>query len=567
MCREYPNMQWANIVNLWTWGAPSTKYNTGVHDSACNPLSLSSVQRLLRFQNLQQCVSTEDILHVSFLAIVVTVVQNTHVTHMFVHIVYYCCQFSSAPSPHPFIPQSSPPSSPLVSFPSSPSPSIPTMASFLLFLFLFLFLLIPSPSSADTILATSVSSYAELLPARVALASAGRDGNLPPSTRYLIITPLSLPFRIRRLLSTDHVFVQRSHLPLIALFNLPASRVIYISPQTLVMHSLKDLLPCPTFCAKFNVPCSFSSSFMVLTPNATTYRQLLESAADPRRVLCHTPPDWLDQSACLLNAQYPNLLGAPVFDPLSPNVSGPLRLPAFAITQHFMFYPRLRWEVPTKGHPTVISFSSPSFIQPWFWWSYAFVSLSWKWQEYRRLLHEEQPSLLAPVLMLLLCVRLLQINFIRDKPTRRIQESALMLRLVRYGILGTCASWCLAVLVTPSMARLTIAVPVFTACRVAFTTVFWIHLGLFVRTHVAGEGKRKFTSLFCARLYTLALAAADVMVVFVILAFAHVLPAETGYKRIFWLLNAVVLYCATVLRLLATLYAVWSGNNEKDWTC
>jgi hypothetical protein len=287
--------------------------------------------------------------------------------------------------------------------------------------------------SEPVVVATLLRTIDDVLPARVLMRSVLVHTAAPQTAvqRVVFALPGAVPAEAARQLSADGLEVKNlDFVPIPRLgagvgagAGAPAAasltytqlfaqtqfgRVVYLAPETLVKHDVAALAACPVFCAPFVSPCSFSTGVMVIQPNQTFYRDLIQ--AWPSHTCSHSAndnPDGLDEEACALNELLGmRLLNAPLFSLesstaqnmlLQSNASaeflerGPMmRLPMGCQAPHVLYYPRLRFEIPVQpcGQLRVIDFAGPSVMQPWRWWTYSVMDLSWDWQKYRMQLHD-----------------------------------------------------------------------------------------------------------------------------------------------------------------------------------
>ena len=56
-------------------------------------------------------------------------------------------------------------------------------------------------------------------------------------------------------------------------------RVIYMDADNIFFHNIDSLFNCGHFCAVYMNPCNFHTGLFVVTPNNTTYNDLLKSLA------------------------------------------------------------------------------------------------------------------------------------------------------------------------------------------------------------------------------------------------------------------------------------------------
>lgn len=185
------------------------------------------------------------------------------------------------------------------------------------------------------------------------------------------------------------------------------SRLVFIDADSLILSDLSPLFSCGNLCATFINPCYFNSGLMVITPNSTVF-------ADMQRVLPSTPSyDGGDQG--FLNSFFPQLLNAPMFDPLSPPVSQPpfSRLPFSWHIDHSSYFPTFTFEFEKSdrcGLRRNIEWLGPPFLKPWLWYTYAAFDLSWTWNGYRRQLSNSYPPNLGTrckaVILVVLCYAL-----------------------------------------------------------------------------------------------------------------------------------------------------------------
>lgn len=280
----------------------------------------------------------------------------------------------------------------------------------------------PQPGPPRVALATLVRGAADVLPARVLMRSAAAHS--PSLPRVVFAAEGALPDFSARQLAADGVHVARlpgargpaaalSHARLLG--ETRYDRLVYLAPSMLVREDLTPLAACPGLCAAFISPCSFSTSVMVLSPNATLYNAVLEAWPLPGcggggGQAAAANPDGMDDEDCRLNELFGReLMNAPLFGvgdggpPSSDDAAAGgggsqrdragtvmRRLPMGCHTPHHLFYPRLRFEVPreTCGVMRVIDFGSVPSLEPWRWYTYVLLNLSWEWNKYREQLED-----------------------------------------------------------------------------------------------------------------------------------------------------------------------------------
>lgn len=178
----------------------------------------------------------------------------------------------------------------------------------------------------------------------------------------------------------------------LAIFNLTQyDRVAFVDADALVLRDMSDIFRCGRFCAVFINPCHFNSGLMLVTPSTDTFNDML-------RQLPHLPSyDGGDQG--FLNAYYPQMLTAPMFDPQAEDVNTSqvdfVRLPFTFHMDHSAYYPRFRWDHSSTrcgGAVREEEWLGPSFAKPWLWYTYAIFDQSWVWHEYRSKLDDPYPQ-------------------------------------------------------------------------------------------------------------------------------------------------------------------------------
>lgn len=177
----------------------------------------------------------------------------------------------------------------------------------------------------------------------------------------------------------------------LTIFNLTQfERLTFIDADALVLRDMSDVFRCGRFCAAFINPCHFNSGMMQLMPSTETFNEML-------RQLPKLPSyDGGDQG--FLNAFYPQMLTAPMFDPQKKDADMTdvdlVRLPFSFHMDHSAFYPRFRWDTATSrcgGDVREMEWLGPWFGKPWLWWTYTVLDLSWEWNKYRSKLENSYP--------------------------------------------------------------------------------------------------------------------------------------------------------------------------------
>jgi hypothetical protein len=178
----------------------------------------------------------------------------------------------------------------------------------------------------------------------------------------------------------------------LAIFNLTQyDRVVFVDADALFRRDMSDIFACGRFCAVFINPCHFNSGLMLVTPSAETFDDML-------RMLPKLPSyDGGDQG--FLNAYYPQMLNAPIYDPLATDRDMSeldfVRLPFVYHMDHSAYYPRMRWdhsETRCGGAMREEEWLGPSFAKPWLWYTYFVLDQSWVWHEYRSKLEKPYPE-------------------------------------------------------------------------------------------------------------------------------------------------------------------------------
>lgn len=477
---------------------------------------------------------------------------------------------------------------------------------FFLLPFLLLYLFIPSTRSYPLVLATIATSSADLLPARITLLSAKTAGSLPRHTVLTLLTTPAVPNDLAEAIAKhdqiDHVRLshQSSRFPLLSLFRLHAEKVLFLSQYTLVTHSLSPLFHCPSFCASFITPCSFSSSLMVLAPNPTTHTALTRIADNLHHPFspCRHPPDWLSPEACILNHHFADkLITAPLFypDSVSPNASIPppqpnqlSRLPMGCHVPHHLYYPRFQWEVPVTpcGIQRAVDFQSPRLLRPWYWWTYLFMNLASHWRAQRlqlvdsHTIRQDRIHFISSLTVLTCIAAIASLVAARSfnaaewralksdhkHTVKPLPEPVLVLYVVTLGGLACLLSWTVAFLATPPMLTPPLALPLVISYRVVTQTILWVALGyLFIKHHAIPADNRHPRTNRRAALETFWMVVADMVSFSIALHAANSVAVETMYDRLGLLAVAGFSYICMVLWLLGRLCVVWVSVGVKDW--
>lgn len=189
----------------------------------------------------------------------------------------------------------------------------------------------------------------------------------------------------------------------LTIFNLTQySRLIFIDADSLVLKEISPLFKCGHFCVTFINPCNFNAGFMVVSPNATRFSSMIAAFNSTISY------DGGDQG--FLNAFLPSLHSAPLFDPNNPPQKLPLfsRLPFNWHVDHSSYFPTFNFAfstAPACGPARLIEWLGPPLFKPWWWFTYAFLDLSWLWHSHRKQLDNPYPSdhpVLTNTLILLL---------------------------------------------------------------------------------------------------------------------------------------------------------------------
>lgn len=169
------------------------------------------------------------------------------------------------------------------------------------------------------------------------------------------------------------------------------TRVVFLDADSLVLNDMSSLFACGNFCAAFINPCYFNSGLMLLTPNETLFKDMTEKLP--------TTPSYDGGDQGFLNAYFPNLLDAPLFDSdkaVKAETTPPAmaRLPFSWHVDHSAYYPTFSFAFSGSdrcGKPRDIEWLGPPIAKPWLWWTYAVFDLSWQWYAYRVQLFQQYP--------------------------------------------------------------------------------------------------------------------------------------------------------------------------------
>lgn len=458
-------------------------------------------------------------------------------------------------------------------------------------------------SRPRNLLATIVSADADLLPARVMMLSARRNGGLPPSVARTIFVTEAVSRRWAQTL-VEHDGLSFEVLPalplaasteaLIPLFALTAyDAVLYLSPYALVHKGeLAALFRCKPFCAMFHTPCSFSTGLMTLTPAKAVHDALAARARalrDGTDTSCRreNAPDWLEEEACILNAHFgKRLLNASVFrGEVDEAEAGVRRLAAGTKMAHYLYYPRMGWDIPDKCGPLqTVDYTTPPLLRPWYWWTFAAMDLSWSWREYRVQLTqpagmpdaERQTFLMhvagifvvvvVGVVMLKRGLRGGKKEGAKAQRANWMREQELMLYVWAGGLVGCCGSWGVGMVATPAMIAPEYGIVLFGMYRTVALWGFWCVFGsgFIARRAVAEDGRRlrghgrrgglARTGLICM--------VESVCMILLLVCGASV-KTETAFGKIVALASAFLLYCAVGLVVIVWLGRLWLAVGAK----
>ncbi|CAN8067208.1 unnamed protein product, partial [Agarophyton chilense] len=423
-----------------------------------------------------------------------------------------------------------------------------------------------------------------LLAARTALLSARRNARLPPNASFVLLTSPSLsPRVVRAVVRADaiihyNLMSSSSSSPLLALFALNFSKLIYIAPYSLVVSPLAPLLSC-VFCAPVTKPCAFSTNLLVLTPSARAHAHLRRLAHPSSNVsrLCAAHPH---PHACILNRFIP-LHHAPLFSPSSfsssvaPSpASHPMRLPPAITIPHYLYYPRLRWELAPHacGPQTIIDFSSPPFTRPTNIITLVLLHLNRQWYRYRSQLHHVRTANpfthIAAVLAFLAAMLSLHNRAhhlhpsaaaFRAKPLAvppLVPHDLLIFAWLASAFALNAMCWWLSVRLTNLFSSVELAVLFLLLNKTVCSSAAYAALAaVFMRFATPDDALPAATSAPRPAVTAVVFSVLEAVAVVALVYATNALPAETGFRRLQWLLISVAIYFVFWVYVMILLFA------------
>ncbi|CDF77408.1 unnamed protein product [Chondrus crispus] len=342
----------------------------------------------------------------------------------------------------------------------------------------------------------------------------------------------------------------------------------------------------------FHTPCSFSTGVMTLTPAKAVHDGLAARARalrDGTDKSCRkeNAPDWLEEEACILNEHFgKRLLNASVFrGEVDEAEVGVRRLAAGTKMAHYFYYRRMRWDIPDKCGPLqTVDYTTPPFLRPWYWWTFAAMELSWSWREYRIQLTQpaEMPDaewqtflmhvagifvvVVVGVVMLKGGLRGGKKEGAKAQRGNWMREQELMLYVWAGGLVGCCGSSGVGMVATPAMIAPEYGIVLFGLYRSVALWGFWCVFGsgFIARRAVAEDGRRlrghgKLGGLARTGLICLV---ESVCMILLLVGGASV-KAETAFDKLVGLASAFLLYCAVGFVVIVWLGRLWLAVGAK----
>lgn len=460
-------------------------------------------------------------------------------------------------------------------------------------LLILISLSLPSLSAQKLAVVTTASSPSQLLAARTALLSARQNAHLPENTTYLLLTTTDIPSKTAsKVAQTDAIHhrqlptqpqIANGPYRFIPLFDLPYDRLIFLTAFSLVVSPLDHLIKCH-FCAVVTKPCAFSTRLIVLTPHPQTHAALqrLAFTLTKPNAICASDPT---PEACVLNQHF-NLEDSPLFTPNTNLTDTPMRLPPGIAVPHYLYYPRMRWEIPSNhcGQQAVIDFSTPQFARPTNIIMLVLLHLNRQWYTYRAQLHDipTDHNVHSFVTLFSVCMLAFAVYYQlsrmgssnRPSTPRVVKWSPAAHHSVIYYWLSICtlaniASWTLSLQASQTYSSIWPSLSVLCTYKIVTTTLAYICLGDLLRAFATHDDvvtdRVSAISSKRAAVRCVALNAVELVVVLLLIVLTNSLPAETGFRRLLWLFLSLAVYAMFMLYVMITLFWKWlgAGANER----
>ena len=152
-------------------------------------------------------------------------------------------------------------------------------------------------------------------------------------------------------------------------------RIVFLDSDVLVVKNIDRLFDCGTFCVRYRHSDLFNSGVIVVEPNATVFRDILEKVP--------IYPSYTHGDQGFLNIYFQHLKYAPMFDwEGQSRQKQPKRLPAGLNADVGMYYLNSHWSYPSSEVKVIHYTMGPT--KPWLWWTSLLFDMNWNWTEVRK---------------------------------------------------------------------------------------------------------------------------------------------------------------------------------------
>lgn len=151
-------------------------------------------------------------------------------------------------------------------------------------------------------------------------------------------------------------------------------RVTYLDSDVLVVSNIDHMFDCGTFCAAFRHSDLFNAGIIVVEPNNTVFKDMLEKIG--------SLPSYDDGDQGFLNVYFKNLVYAPFFNwSNTSRQHQPMRMPAGLNSDIGPYYANSRWAIPPGEIRNIHYTLGP--VKPWIWWTNFLFDLNVHWTDVR----------------------------------------------------------------------------------------------------------------------------------------------------------------------------------------
>lgn len=152
-------------------------------------------------------------------------------------------------------------------------------------------------------------------------------------------------------------------------------RIIYLDSDVLVVSNIDHMFDCGTFCAAFRHSDLFNAGIIVVEPNRTLFKDMLDKIG--------SLPSYDDGDQGFLNVYFKNLVYAPFFNwSNSSRQHQPMRMPAGLNSDIGSYYANSRWAIPPGEIRNIHYTLGP--VKPWIWWTNFLFDLNVRWTNVRK---------------------------------------------------------------------------------------------------------------------------------------------------------------------------------------